>query len=1718
MTGAERSLTVHVKGPEWNEIYGKTAPETESFEQYWTGETPGENYSWTLSREGQVLGTSSSSSYTIKWTQPGVHTLQLKTTNTECPSTPIENVIDIPVALNNFSYHSEMAIVAGNEPNFADLDNDGDQDFIVDGNKVFENIMPGGFRQKSTSLPASTSIRYADLNGDNDMDMLVSYKNGAYYEIAEIENLVSFSLGPPRKVADKLSTMVAEIIDYDNDGDLDILSMGTARISVYERLSSNQFRTIEVYSALEPARLKGAVEIVDFNSDGKSDVVTSAGGVFLNTGAKSFVLKNIVYPVGISDGVRWEDFDHDGDLDLILHLASSVKLYLNDNGSFTLLYSNNTVTTSTQLIDVNGDEWKDLIFKQNTVRLCLYDPVSHTFGSTTQQFDAWGTTQRSGSTLAGVTDLNMDGKNDLVLHHTVSGVSKLLFYINNDETPFSPSIVASQSSLIKGDETTLSWQGDIRNSYEVILGTSPASIDKLTTLGDLATGYRKVLKTGNAGHKTTLNIKGLSPGTYYWSVQAVDNSLRGSPFGAASAFTVTAPAIQAPDSLRLFLTPTGISLRWNDNSTNEQGFVVERADDSGNFVVADSVVADVAVFAENYSLGTRAYYRIKAFSNSEQSSYSEIISTEKMIISTFPYFESFETEGVTWRQWEASEEKTINASRPASDWSKYKFTFGSVDGANAMRLENGTSGTSYVAAIESPYFDLSGMVNPCLVYDFRGDMDDLSSQKGGIEIHGTIDNGKTWSFIAGVGGEDDTWSRQQSLLTTYKPKISKFRLTGIVPNRQQQIVYFDDIRIVECPTLPTNPQVTQTAPNELLLTWGESINADQYFLIRKENSGSYLPLDTLDAPITSYVDRDVTMGKTYTYRMYARNDIGPAFSSFVNFSPKYLSSPPAVQNIVNQEMKAMTILSVKAVVTDETSIASLNIWAESGNDSVLPTENITIEKESGSVVINIISNTEVTGTSRITIRIKDEFHTVESSFDLVITERNIIPAVVSQKQLYAIYEDTSFDISLNHLNVDDADNVTADHILEIAPGANYTVSGKTIIPIKDFNGALSVSLTVSDRSDRSEAFPFVLHVSPVNDAPVIADVTLLVPTLEDEPIEVSLEMLEVNDPDNTFPDDFVLGLASGPNYTIHDNVITPVQDYHGNIIVPVTVFDGTILSNVYELHLTISGINDPPVIKRTMGPLTSLEDEIIKLHVGSFEIDDPDNQASELSIVPAPGMHYVVNDGNIIPEENFNGTITATVTAFDGVSYSGTWQVDIAITAVNDIPVILHVGEATDVLEDEEFTLPSTLFKVYDPDNISSDLSLTLLIGANYQVKNGVVVPDMDFNGTLTIPVKIFDGSSYSQAVEVSVMVIPVNDAPRITSGKVVNTLEDEPFTIPLEILEVLDPDNTFPSSFSLIINNGYNFTISNGSVVPAKNFNGRLEIPVHVSDGADISETFFVQVDVLTINDLPEILGQKDQISTSEDTHVSIDLDDLLTTDADNTREDFQLKLLSGDHYSVNDHTIIPEANFNGDLIVPAVVSDGKDDSEIFNVRVTISPVNDIPTVTAVTKIYSSLDGNPVAFELNDFIVVDPDNNFPEDHDLIIHEGVNYKVIDNMVIPAEKYSGQLKISIQVSDGESLSDVYEVSLAAELILATPEWHSDAISLYPNPNRGKFTLDLPERIGNARIRILDTKGNVVYKGERTEFHTAAIEIVVPAGVYVLEIVSENKRTTKKFVVM
>jgi len=92
---------------------------------------------------------------------------------------------------------------------------------------------------------------------------------------------------------------------------------------------------------------------------------------------------------------------------------------------------------------------------------------------------------------------------------------------------------------------------------------------------------------------------------------------------------IVRPALVPPSNLRiLFATRQSISIRWNDNSGNETGFEIERADNQDGPWTLIATKSANARFLNDVRLPSHAtyFYRVRAITPSAASDYSNIIS------------------------------------------------------------------------------------------------------------------------------------------------------------------------------------------------------------------------------------------------------------------------------------------------------------------------------------------------------------------------------------------------------------------------------------------------------------------------------------------------------------------------------------------------------------------------------------------------------------------------------------------------------------------------------------------------------------------------------------------------------------------------------------------------------------------------------------------------------------------------------------------------------------------------------------------------------------------------------------------------------------------------------------------------------------------------------------------------------------------------------------
>ncbi|MEQ8584115.1 MAG: T9SS type A sorting domain-containing protein [Marinoscillum sp.] len=434
------------------------------------------------------------------------------------------------------------------------------------------------------------------------------------------------------------------------------------------------------------------------------------------------------------------------------------------------------------------------------------------------------------------------------------------------------------------------------------------------------------------------------------------------------------------------------------------------------------------------------------------------------------------------------------------------------------------------------------------------------------------------------------------------------------------------------------------------------------------------------------------------------------------------------------------------------------------------------------------------------------------------SEISLPPIILEVNQTLIIEEDTHLELNLSHLVIDDDSDFPGNFTLKISEGENYSVLEDGILPASNFNGFIFVDLVVNDGVNDSQPFGLMIEVTPVNDVPVVTGTSSPTTTPEDTPLNYLGSNLLVEDPDNTFPEDFTIYIRPGENYLIAQNQIIPDLDFNGMLYVPLVVNDGTNSSEEYELRVEVTAVNDIPVINEVNTSFSTLEETAIQISVSDFLISDPDNVIADLTLNIIGGENYTVSNNDVLPALDFNGTLLVPVTANDGEASSTAFQISIEVAAVNDIPVITGIDNPIFTLKDTPVKISLSDFLVTDPDNVfPDDFTLNVLPGDNYSVSGTSIIPSPNFTGLLQVPVSVNDGTDDSETFTIDLKVItalniesadtktwevypnPTKDRITIRSNKQTDSLHIKIFTTKGEVTQCME----------MITNSGHTLDLS---------------------------------------------------------------------------------------------------------------------------------------------------------------------------------------------------------------------------------------------------------------------------------------------------------------------
>lgn len=326
--------------------------------------------------------------------------------------------------------------------------------------------------------------------------------------------------------------------------------------------------------------------------------------------------------------------------------------------------------------------------------------------------------------------------------------------------------------------------------------------------------------------------------------------------------------------------------------------------------------------------------------------------------------------------------------------------------------------------------------------------------------------------------------------------------------------------------------------------------------------------------------------------------------------------------------------------------------------------------------------------------------------------------------------------------------------------------------------------------------------------------------------------------------------------------------------------------------------------------------------------------------------------------------------------------------------------------------------------------SLEVFQGRNYVVSGQTITPDGNFAGALTVPVRVRHGNKKSDKFNLQITVLakqsPTNIPPVIIGQVSLKTTQEKGITIRLSDLFVNDPDDPYPSGFTLKLRDGANYTRDGNTIRPANGFIGSLVVPAVVNDGKADSPPYSLQVAVErgVQNMAPVITGQN-SVRTIKDQPVTITLNHLKVTDPDNKYpDDFTLRVFAGEHYSVSGAKVTPETGFVGTLSVNVAVSDGISSSNTFTITI---PVVDNARLEIVGQSeLEVLEDEFLELKPEYLQVNDPSKKYPTGFQIIIQAGENYSMEGTTIKPRPDYSGDLVIPLKVAEGARQSESYNL--------------------------------------------------------------------------------------------
>lgn len=502
-------------------------------------------------------------------------------------------------------------------------------------------------------------------------------------------------------------------------------------------------------------------------------------------------------------------------------------------------------------------------------------------------------------------------------------------------------------------------------------------------------------------------------------------------------------------------------------------------------------------------------------------------------------------------------------------------------------------------------------------------------------------------------------------------------------------------------------------------------------------------------------------------------------------------------------------------------------------------------------------------------------------------------------------------------------------------------------PVANFNGIDTFRYIASD-AEATDTALVTIYINSVNDLPTIGsdDFTLN----EDGVFNGNLATNDADADGNVLSYALVTSTSNGV-ITLNSAgtfVYTPESNYFGADTFVYSWSDGQGAAGQLMVYINVTAVNDLPVAVNDV--FNGSEDTTVTGSV-SLNDSDVDNATLVYALLTSTtnGALVLSSNGTFVytPNANSYGTDVFVYSVTDGAGGTAIGNVEIAIAAINDVPVA--------VADNFSLLMNGTLNASVATNDSDADNEMLIysLIGSpnsgSMQFQNDGSfqwVPNINYFGVQTIEYEVCDPQGACASASLSLQVVENNTAPTANADVLVLNEDD---TGSFQVLaNDVDADGDV-LTLTVLTSPAHGVAQLNAqgmlTYTPDTNYFGPDQLIYEVCDPLNECDTALVNIQVVAVNDLPIVQSDAYVINEDETLQANVSGND---SDVETSALVYTLQgstssgaiVLSGS----GELNYTPNADFNGTVEVNYSACDASGACATASIVIVVDAVNDAP------------------------------------------------------------------------------------------------------------------------------------------------------------------------------